>query len=185
MILNVDYKQANGYTGNDDIDLGELYDLDWVIDQPTMKNAIMVAVANLAIQEEISFDAIVPDYVQDEDSETLSIKTDAWLTELSQFVWHLFSVDSDEEEHKKYFAYIHNTGWEFFDFDRLSKIEDDFYGVEEDLDPEDYAKEQMEGRGEALPEHLESHFDYQAYGEELLEDFNQIEWGDRMYLFTE
>ena len=182
MIANFDISAEDGsYTTDDDIDLGALYDLDWVAGESDMKEAIKVAVAALAIGENTSFDNVVPDYVEDENGDTLSITGEYWLDELGQFAWHLFSRNSDESDHVKYFACVDNQGWEFTDFDRLSDAEDNFYGVEEDLDPEDYARE----NGEAVPEGLEAYFDYEQYGRDLLADFSQVEYGGKTYLFTE
>lgn len=175
MILNVDHD-----SGNEDIDLQELFDLDWVLVWEDLAEAIKCAVAVVAFDNNSK---VTPDYVED-DTGTLSIHGDDWIKDLAKFAFYALNNGDDEEDRYKYFAYVDNYGWSQFDFDDMKSIDDKFSKVM-DGSYADYARELMEDRGEDLPYHLESHFDYESYGEELLADMNLCSWGCEEYLFTE
>lgn len=183
MHVNVDI--VDKYS-NEDIDISELFALDHVTDSDELATALKLAVAKVAIDYNVGFDKIDPDYIEgDDSSDGLSIIATpgiAWVEEVAKFAWHVLN-DPDNDE-GVYFAYVSNEHWNQFDFDDMSDIDDNFQR-EFDGDYADYAREWMSEMGESLPDHLENHFDYEAYGESLLDGENVIEWGYCKYIFSE
>lgn len=184
MILNVD---ISGAWESEDIDLESLYALSWVLGEDDMAEAIMLAVADLAIENGIAFELVEPDYIEDDNGNELNITSNPgmyWVREVAKFAWHVLWKSDSKGDWGKYFAYVDNEHWNQFDFDKMSKIDDEFR-MEFDGDYEDYAREWMDEQGEDLPSHLEDHFDYKSYGEYLIDGENAIEWGYETYLFSE
>lgn len=180
MILNVDFKGAYGC---EDIDLEELYKLDWVLCEADMEEAIRAKLGFIAA-EDGGITGFAPDYVKDDDGNELHVSDRKdWIGELSKFAWHVLDESSDSDEWKKYFAYVYNVGWAWFNFDRMNKIDEEYF-QELEGDIEDFAKGRMAEDGDSIPDYLESHFDYESYGESLLEDYSRCEWNYVEYLFT-
>lgn len=175
MILNVDHDN-----GNEDIDLQELFDQDWVLVWQDLAEAIKVKLAETLLEEES--EEISPDYVED-DTGTISIRNDEdWIKNLAKFAFYALNNGDDDEDRYKYFAYVDNEGWSQFNFDDMKSIDDKFSRTMEGGYAE-YAREWMDDQGEDLPYHLEKHFDYESYGEELLSDMNVCSWGYEEYVF--
>lgn len=80
-------------------------------------------------------------------------------------------------------GYIENQGWKWVNFDNIGASDD--YESEYDGDAGDFAREHMEEYGEDLPEHLKYHFDYDSYGEALLDEYDEIEFDGQSYLFRQ
>lgn len=183
MHVNVDIIDA--YT-NEDIDLDELYALDHVNDSDDLRDALKLAVAKIALDHNVGFDNIDPDYIEGSDSgDELSITAApgmGWVEDVAKFAWHVLNEPDNDEG--VYFAYVNNGHWSQFDFDDMSDIDDDFVG-EFDGDYEEYGREKMSDYGHSIEEHLEQYFDYAQYGEDVLDDENVIEWGGCKYIFSE
>jgi hypothetical protein len=106
----------------------------------------------------------------------------SWLLEVSQFFWYLNEKPSHVDE-AQVFACIESRGWSRIDFELLGEAVETGYHREFDGDHEEFAREYMSDSCESLPDHLESHFDYDSYGESLLEKYEQCEWGGRTFLY--
>jgi hypothetical protein len=182
MILNVDI----GFD-NEDVDLEALYKLSWVLDEADLAEGIMVHVAGLAIEHEVPFGEVEPDYIEDDNGNELSVSSNSgmyWVHEVAKFAWHVLHTSDGKDDWGKYFAYVDNEHWNQFDFDNMSDI-DDYYQTTFDGDYKEYGRQRLDDFGEDLPSHLADYFDYAAYGEDLLEDENVCEWGYEKYVFSE
>lgn len=182
MILNVDIK---GTWDNEDICLDDLWELDYVTDADDLRTALVIHIAGIAIERSVEFSAVTPDYVEDGDGNELTISEDGdWITEVANFATAVLERDAWQEE-GMFFAYVDNSGWRFFDFDRMSDVVDNF-SQEFEGDYEEFARDWMDNMGESLLAQHETHFDYESYGEQIIEDnYQVVEWGSATYLFNE
>lgn len=181
MQLNVDVEGAyHDYTT--DINLDELVALDWVLDWEDMRVALILALAEVAVYNRVAFDAVTPDYVEDNDqNDTLKVHVgddNDWMADVAKLAWYV----QDDYDEPRHLAYISNEGWEYFDFDNMRQVDDEF-SQEFDGDYEDFAVQELENQGITLPEEVENYFDFRRYGEDQLDSYSVCEWGSVKYMF--
>lgn len=177
--------ETDDYNDGTGLDLSDVWFEPDVIDADTMFLAVIHHIALWAMEGDHSMDDI-KGFTLDNDGDELEIDSDAgnwtWLKNVCQVVEYT-------EDRKNYLptnailASIKNEGWKWFDFDSLKDLEDtysqQFYG-----DYTEFAKEQMSSLDENLPEHLEYYFNYQDYGEHLIEsDYEKLDFADEEFLF--
>lgn len=181
MQLNVDIEGAY-FEYTTDINLDELVALDWVLGWEDMRVALILALAEVAVYNRVAFDAVTPDYVEDnEQNDTLKVYTgedNDWMTDLAKLAWHV----QDEDDEGRHLAYIGDQGWTYFDFDNMGQVDDEF-SQEFDGDYEDFGIQQLENQDITLPDELERYFDFSQYGEDQMESYSVLEWGSVKYLF--
>jgi hypothetical protein len=171
-----------------EIDLDDVWIHSDVIDEDDMHAMLVNVIAVWALENGNTFDDITPMTVDDDDGQELEIHQDSndphkWIREVVQlYMW--LNCDKHYCPDEAVLGYIDNQGWKWFDFDDLQDIEDEYHS-EFDGDYEDFAKEYMDGCGDALPEWAERYFDYAEYGEALVDDFEQVSWGHKEFLFTQ
>lgn len=177
MILNI---SLDGLWASEDIDLEELYKADWVLDEDDLKAAIVADIGGLLADNP---DAIgyTLEYIEDSDGNELTISSSGDLTEVAQFAWHVLGNAYSSDEWGKYFAYVNNKGWTWFDFDRMDKVDDNFHSILEYGDQEGWAKEHSEDP----PTEWQNHIDWESKAEEMLEGYSVMEWSGEMYVFCE
>lgn len=106
-----------------------------------------------------------------------------YLREACQLLWYLNEKDSWVDE-GRIFAKI-NDNWKYTNFDDLkSEIEDDFHAEFDTGDEAAWAEEYTDEVDFGIPDHLKSYFDYEAYAEALLSDYDQYTWGGKTYLYS-
>lgn len=192
MFLTVD---AVGHFGNrEKIDLTSLVeDSEYALDDESFKTILIIAIAQQAIEWGVSFDDMIPLEIYDQEvwestsSESISVDFSRdWIGEISKLTWFVEYGDKFGMDRDQVFAVLNDTHWMYVDFDDLSSaVEDDYHG-EYEGDAEEFAREWMSNFDEGdLPEHLQSHFDYESYGEALLEDFSKLRWNDRTFLYNQ
>ncbi len=99
------------------------------------------------------------------------------LVELHDLVDDCYDVD-------RLMAAIQHEEWDNFDFD--SKYWDDhIFGSFDEGDYEAFAKEEMEVCESEIPDHLQSYFDYEQYGRDLIDDsYYMTVFNGTMYVFN-
>jgi antirestriction protein ArdA len=104
------------------------------------------------------------------------------LREACQLFWYLSEKDRWVDE-ARVFARI-NDNWKYVDFDDLkSEVEDNYHAEFDTGDEASWAEEYTDEVDLGIPDHLKSYFDYEAYAEALIEDFDQYEWDGKTYLY--
>lgn len=178
--------ETNEYNDGTGLDLDEVWDEPGVFDADTLKLAVLHHIALWAMEQDISMDRIVG-FTFDNDGDELDIEATAgnwtWLTEVCQLV-EFIKGNKHYCPDNAIFARIKDIGWKFFDFDSdLQGAEDEYY-QEFDGDYKEFARDQMDNCGESIAEHLEYHFDYESYGESLVEDYDRVEFASEEFLFS-
>lgn len=191
MFLTID---AHGWTGGPaQIDLTGLYDDNEAVNAGALHTLLIIRLAQGAIRRGVGFDDITPLFIYDQSiwetpdiSKAISVgDVDGWIKEVAQLAWHIEAMPSWGDTDQVY-AYLNDCHWQYIDFDKLEDEVSENYHSEFDGDYEDFAREWMSNFGEGdLPDHLQSHFDYHSYGEELVEGFSQLEWNDRTFLYNQ
>lgn len=174
---------------NLEIDLGDVWIHPDVIDEDSMVGLLVHRIALWAFENGNRFDDITPLTVDDDDGQELEIhKEDTnphlWIREVAQlYMW----LDCDKHwiPDEATLGYVDNQGWKWTDFDSDLQRAEDEYHAEFDGDYEDFAKEWMSEMGESLDDHLERHFEYADYGEELVDGYSRVSWGYKEFLFSE
>lgn len=177
MILHV---TLDGSWASGDIDLEELYAASWILDEDDLKVAIVASIGGL-LADNPDVSGYMLEYIEDSDDNGLTISSDGDLTEVAQFAWHVLSNTYSSGEWGKYFAYVDNQGWRWFDFDRMDKIDDNYHSTMEYGDEEEWAKEHSEDP----PMEWQNHIDWESKAEEMLEGYSVTEWGGEKYVFCE
>lgn len=173
---------------NKEIDLDDVWAHADVIDEDSMHALLVNVIAVWALENGNRFDDITPLTVDDDEGQELEIHQETtnphlWIREVVQLYLHLLS-DKHYCEDEAILAYVDNQGWKWTDFDSdLEQAEDEYYS-EFDGDYDEYAREYLSNNGEGIPEHMEKYFDYEEYGEALVDDFDRCEWGSREFLFS-
>lgn len=182
------WKNADNHDHNDGgLDLDDVWMESGVIDVESFKLAILHHIALWAMEKGYSLDRIVG-FTLDNDGGEIDMRLDSddagdwtWLDNVANLVEHL--QGSLWLDVNMFLAAINNEGWDSFDWDNLSAVEDR-YSQEWDGDYEEFAKEWMDNTGEGLPDNLERYFDYREYGEHLIEDdYEILEFAGNSYLF--
>lgn len=105
------------------------------------------------------------------------------LREACQLFWYLGEKDQWVDE-ARVFARI-NDHWKYTNFDDLkSEVEDDYHTEFDTGDEASWAEEYTDEVDLGIPDHLKSYFDYDAYAEALIADFEQYEWNGKTYLYS-
>ncbi|WAB09319.1 ArdA-like antirestriction protein [Streptomyces phage Stella] len=172
-----------------EIDLGDVWAHADVIDEDSMHAMLVNVIAVWALENGNRFDDITPMTVDDDDGQELEIHQEdtnrhLWIREVVQLFMHLLSGQHycDDEA---ILAYVDDQGWKWTDFESdLESAEDGYHG-EFDGDYDEFAREYMSDMGESLDDHLESHFDYESYGESLVDGYDRCSWGSREFLFNQ
>jgi hypothetical protein len=172
-----------------EFDLDDLMDnMDMVDDEGTLHTALIIEIARWSLEHGQPFDDAYPTYVEDDNGHELWVHGDSqsnpdWIKEVAQFAWFIRQEKDSWVDDDLIFAYVNGEDWRYVDFDRLSDWQDN-YSQEYEGDAEEFARQWMSDVGdESLPDHLEPYFDYESYGEAMLNDYNQYEWNDRTFLF--
>lgn len=177
MILHV---SLDGTWVSEDIDLEQLYEAEWVLGEDDLKVAIVAAIGAL-LADNLDASGYTLDYIEDSNGNELTISGSGDLTEVAQFTWHVLGNAYSSNEWGKYFAYVDNQCWGWFDFDRMDKIDDEFHSIMEYGDEEGWAKEHSEDP----PAEWQSHINWESKAEEMLEGYSVTEWGGETYVFCE
>lgn len=182
------WKNADTHDYNDGpgLDLGDVWNEPDVIDADSLKLAVLHHIALWALEHDFSMDSIIG-FTFDADGDQLEIEATAgdwtWLTEVCQLVEFVKS-NKHYCPDNAIFARIKDVGWKSFDFDSdLREAEDQYYQGWSG-NHEEFAREWMDNVGESIPEHMESHFDYDSYGESLVEDYEMVEFAGDEFLFS-
>lgn len=172
------------------IDLDLLFgDECCVTDSETLFAALLVKVANWVQYSGGQFSDIYCDTF-DGDDETgfdlgVAVGSDFFerLREVALMAWYMKNEGKYVEE-ARVFAVIENQHIKYFDFESIqSEVEDDYHGEIED--EEDWARQYLEDTDQALPDGLESYFDYQQFGEDLIRDsFTKVEWCGQEFIYS-
>ena len=105
------------------------------------------------------------------------------LREVALLVWYLEHKDRWVET-ARVFAVIQNVGLKYFNFENIeSQVEDDYHGEYPD-DIAEWAEEQASDLGYDVPDCLASHINWESFGEDLLEDYSVVEWGNLKFLYS-
>jgi hypothetical protein len=168
-----------------EIDLDDVWIHPDVVDEDSMHALLVHHIALWALSNGNRLNDISGLTVDDEDGNELVIGHDAgsmdWIREVTQLYMWLID-DKHYAPDEAILAYVDNAGWKWFDFDDFQTPEDE-YCQAFDGDYAEYAKETMSNQGESLEEHLERHFDYEEYGQYLIDDYSLVEWGGSQFLF--
>jgi len=168
------------------IDLDDL----WVHadDADELFELIVVEVAKFADERGIAFGSVTGLSFDDDDGEELAIGANEndtlWIHEVAKLYSYLQSRGL-RAAGGAVLAYIEHVDWRYFDFDTDFRTVESRYYEEFDGDCAKYAAGRMEEGGNYISEDLESYFDFQAYGEALISDYDQCSWGDTTYLFSQ
>lgn len=179
------WKNHETYEYNDGggLDLDDVWAEPDVLDAESFKLAVLFHIALWAVEKGYSMDRIVG-FTLDNDGDEVEITSEAgdwtWLDNICHLVEHLQTKNWLEAN--MFLACVKNEGWSSFDWGNLSNVEDTF-SQEWDGDYEGFAREYMENVGEDLPEHISHHFDYRQYGEDLVDEYDMIEFAGTEYLF--
>lgn len=171
-----------------DFDLDDLMDnLDMVVDMETLHTALIIEIARWSLEHGAPFTDAYPTYVEDDNGNELWVHGDftsnpEWIKEVAQFAWFIRQEKDSWVDDDLIYAYVNGEDWRYVDFDSLKDYEDN-YSQEYDGDAEEFGRNWMYECGEGLPDNLEPYFDYERYGEDLLEGYNQYEWNGNTYLF--
>lgn len=160
-----------------------------VIDEDSMHALLVTNIAAWALENGNTFDDITPLTMEDEDGQELEIHQEGeyphlWIREVVQlYMW--LNCDEHWAPDGAILGYVDNQGWKWTNFDSDLQQAENKYHQEFNGDYEDYAREWMSEVGEGLLDHLESHFDYSSYGEELVDGYSRVSWGYKEFLFSE
>ena len=181
---------ANGVDNQTTVDLDDLIDnYDMVVDADTMHTALVVQVAQWALEQGVGFDDLYPQFIQDDNSNELWVHGDSqsnpdWIKEVAQFAWFIRQEKDSWVDDDLIYAWVEGEGWQYCDFDSLKDYED-YYSQEYDGDAEEFGRNWLHEVGEGLSDDLDRYFDYEAYGEDLLNSYQQYTWNGTTYLFHE
>lgn len=168
------------------IDLSRLMELDVCLDEDVLQTLIVIEVARWALELGTSFDGVYPMYIHDDNDIELdagSSDNPDWIKEVAQFAWFVEQGSDSWVDSDQIFAVVDGVGWKWVDFDNLDDAVTDEYRSEFDGDYEEYAKEWMSEIDDGLPDHLEPYFDYEAYGEAMVQELNEYKWNGRTFLY--
>lgn len=149
-----------------------------------LTSRLTAAIGGKLIEWGIEFKTLMPDSVSDGRDE-MGISDDGdydWISDAAKLAWYVEHELSSWHEPHALFAKIRGEGWKWTNFDELNSWEDE-YSQEYDGDAEEFGKNWLYETDGDLPDHLQPYFDYEAYGESLLEGYDQQEWGGMTYLF--
>lgn len=170
-----------------EIDLEDVWIHPDVIDEDGMHAALVNEVALYALGEGISFTDVRGLTIDDEGGHELSMKSEAdmvWIREVAQLYVFLLS-DEHYCDDEAILAYIDNSGWQWVDFDSDLQDAEDKYYTEFNGDYEEFARERMDDSGDSFSETHERYFNFEEYGEDLVNDWSRCEWGSREFLFDQ
>ena len=170
-----------------ELDLDDLWIHPDVIDEDSFHALLVHEIALYALDQEISFSEVQGLTIDDEDGQELSMKSEAdmvWIREVAQLYVFLLS-DKHYCDDEAILAYIDNSGWAWVDFDSDLQDAEDKYYTEFSGDYEEFARERMDDSGESLSETHERYFNFEEYGEDLVNDWSRCEWGSREVLFEQ
>jgi hypothetical protein len=163
--------------------------LEDALDADALFAKVLARICQYVIRNEQSLDSLYVVQLDGDEETGLDVPDDdgvdfTHLKEACQLFWYLSEKDRWIDE-GRVFAKV-NDHWQYTNFDDIkSEVEDDYHSQYEDCDgPEAFAKQYMEDVCDDLPEHYRSYFDYEAYGEALIQDFEQYEWNGTTYLYS-
>ncbi|AWN05158.1 ArdA-like antirestriction protein [Streptomyces phage Vorvolakos] len=173
-----------------EIDLDDVWIQSDVIDEESFHGALVAKIATWALERGSSFDDISGLTVDDDEGQELEIHNEtgenrhSWILEVVQlYMW--LNCDKHYCEDEAILARVDDIGWKWFDFDSDLQEAEDMYSQEFDGDYAEYAREYMDGCGESLSEWAEKYFDYEEYGEDLVDGYDRVSWGSREFLFSQ
>ncbi|UVD39742.1 ArdA-like antirestriction protein [Streptomyces phage RosePharie] len=178
--------ETNEYNDGTGLDLDDVWDEPSVLDAESLKLAVLHHIALWALEQDISMDTVVG-FTFDHDGDEIEIEAKpgdwTWLDEVCLIV-EFIKGNKHYCPDNAIFARIKDIGWKFFDFDTDLQTAEDEYYQEFDGDYKEFARDWMDNVGESIAEHLEYHFDYESYGESLVEDYDRIEFASEEFLFS-
>jgi hypothetical protein len=185
MRFKVDYtrdKYFGDILDTDDVDLDE-FEGD---EDKAMALFSYIVMHTLEVAEarnlENPFDYITVEEIYGSDDSGDSVEPVGNLMEVCRKLVIMCAIEYDEID--RFLACVSNQGWEWFDFDNRHWADDVRYEVDEG-DYESVAKEYMDDMGEGLEDRYAKHFDYDAYGQELVRDeYEEIVFNGTMYVMT-
>lgn len=177
----------NYYNGEyTEIDLDSAWMDQDVIDADSLFQVLIVKISIWALENDHLLKDIVG-YTLDEGSDELALPQTpgdlTWLMEVSKLVAWRHTPTKHYMPDGALMARINDIGWKFFDFDSDLQEAEDMYSQEFDGDYAEYAREYMENCGEGLSEWAEPYFNYEEYGEDLVDGYDRVEWDNQEYLF--
>lgn len=159
------------------------------LDADALFARVLARICQYVIRNEQSLDSFYVVQLDGDDETGLDVPSDTdvdftHLKEACQLFWYLAKENAWIDEGRVFVRV--NENWRYINFDDLkSEVEDNFHTQYEDCDgPREFAKQYMEEVCDDLPEHYAPYFDYEAYGEALIQDFEQYEWNGMTYLYS-
>lgn len=176
--------ETHDYNDGGGLDLGDVWMEPSVSDADDLFLAVIHHIALWALENGHGMD-VIEGFTLDHDGDELAIHSEAgdwtWLKQVCKVV--AYHENDGHVPTNAVLGSIKDAGWKWFNFDSVKDLEDT-YSQEWGGDYEDFAKEWMSNVGEDLPEHLEYYFNYQDYGENLIEsDYAIIEFANEEFLF--
>lgn len=162
--------------------------LEDALDADALFAKVLARICQYVIRNEQSLDSLYVVQLDGDEETGLDVPDDdgvdfAHLKEACQLFWYLSEKDSWIDE-GRVFARL-NDNWRYVDFDDLKEEVEDNYHTEFDAgDEAAWAEEYTDEVDLGIPDHLKSYFDYDAYAETLLSDFEQYEWCGKTYLYS-
>lgn len=184
MYLTVEH--AQNIEGAYKVDLSELIELPLCSGEETLQSLIVIKLATWALSLGASVSDVYPMSIFDDNGLELDAgpsDNPDWIEEVAKFAWYVEVGRDNWIDPDQIFAVVDGVGWKWFDFDDMEQSVTDEYRSEFDGDYEDYAIEWMSDTGESIPDHLESHFDFESYGQELVGELSEYKWNDRTFLY--
>lgn len=172
------------YNDGGGLNLDDVWAEPHVATEEDLFQDILFRIALWAIGVDRTLDEVTG-FTLDHDGGELEIKAEGsnhwgWLSEVAKLVFF------DQTSHvptNATLGYIENEGWDSVNFDCLARDIEDNYSQEYEGDYTDFAHQHMSDVGEEIPDHMEKYFDYESYGETLVDGYNRVEFANEEYLF--
>ena len=165
-----------------EINIDGFLNLSTVCDDVTLYNALTHSLANIGQMWDQRWDEIIPLHLTVDghkiDISRPSQDSAVWLWELSQLVMFL-DADSTGTPAGAYLAYLDSTGWKWTNFDDIEGWADDYVNASDGF--AEYARERFE---DEVPEAVVNHVDWDAVGEEIMQNYTEYTWGTESYYFN-
>lgn len=169
-----------------EVDLGSLIEFYDITDWEVLQSAVIQRVARLAREGGISVnDMWVVNFTHDETDAHTQIDTGAGQGRWEQ--WEevarlaVFLHGKDEEVTGPVLALLTANLWKYFDFDDVENSLDEF-SQEYDGDVEAFGQEWADSC-ESIPDNLVPYIDWEKYGQDVLDSYQELEWNGTTYLF--
>lgn len=171
----------------DGLDLDDVWSELETEDEQSLFESLVCHVAQFAIDQNVRFGEVVGmtfDADGDEVEITETPDDSTWIREVAQLVTHIKS-NKHYAPDGAIFGRIKDLGWEYVDFSSDLETMENEYSQEYGGDPDEFAREEMDALGQSIDEEIDRYFDYDSYGESLLDGYDRVEWAGSEYLFQQ